>query len=358
MIEPFKIATAQADLDDLRARLHATRWPDAVTDDWSQGTPPGALRTVVDYWANDFDWRASERALNEFDHVKVDGIHAVRHGTPGATPLLLIHGWPDGFIRFARALPLLESRFEIVVPSIPGYGFSDRPTEPWGPVRIADQLAGLMSTLGHERFGVHGADIGTHIADQLAVRHPQRLTGLHLGDIPIRRMRALDPAGMSEAEHEWARNAQIWDLEEGGYSHEQRTKPQTLAAALTDSPAGLASWVLEKFESWTDGDFFDVYSLDELSTNLSIYWFTNTVASAARYYRDGRLADYDNARVDVPTGVAQFPHDLLPAPRESAERFYRIERWTRMSRGGHFGPWEQPDAWSAEITAFFDQLGV
>ncbi len=356
MVEPFEIAVPQPVLDDLRARLRATRWPDAVTDDWSQGTAPEALRTLVEYWATEYDWRAAEARLNAIEQVRSNGVHALRSGTPRATPLLLVHGWPDGFVRFERALPHLGERFEIVVPSIPGFGFSDRPTEPWGPAKIADQLADLMRDLGHERFGVHGADIGTHIADQLALRHPERLLGLHLGDIPFRRMRALDPAILTEAERDWATRSLQWDLAEGGYSHLQRTKPQTLAASLNDSPAGLASWMLEKFQSWSDRDVFSAFTLDELATNLTIYWVTQTAGSAARYYFDSRTAALSDGRVDVPTGVAQFPHDLLPAPRESAERFYNVQRFTRMPAGGHFGPWEEPEAWSAELIAFFDGL--
>lgn len=350
------IDVPQAELDELRRRLVATRWADAVTDDWSQGTPPGALKHLVDYWATEFDWRSVERRLNERRHVKIDGIHAVVAGTPGATPLLLVHGWPDSFIRFERALPLLADRFEIVVPSIPGYGFSDRPTEVWGTARIADQFAGLMTALGHERFGLHGADIGSQIADQLAVRHPERLTGLHLGDVPFRRMRALDPADLTDDERDWAARAAEWEIAEAGYTHVQRTKPQTLAASLNDSPAGLAAWILEKFQSWSDEDAFTAYTLEELATNLTIYWVTQTAGSSVRYYRDSRHTPLSDGYVATPTAFAQFPADLLPAPRASAERFYNVRRFTRMPRGGHFGPWEQPEAWAADVRAFFDEL--
>ena len=350
---PFTIDVTEAELDDLRARLRATRWPDATTEDWSQGIPPAALRRVVEYWAEQFDWRAVERRLNELDHVLVDGIHAVRAGTAGATPLLLVHGWPDSFVRFLAALPLIADRFEIVIPSIPGYGFSEHPVEPLGPVGVADRFAALMTELGHERFAVHGGDIGTQIADQLGLRHPERITALHLGDVPLRRMRGIPPAEQTDAEREWQANGAAWELAEGGYSHLQRTKPQTLAAALNDSPAGLAAWILEKFEAWS-GRGLDAFSLESLATNLTIYWVTQSAGSAARYYYDNTVLP--TGVHTVPTGFALFPADICPAPEASARRWFPVERWTEMPRGGHFGPWEEPELWSKDLRAYFDAL--
>jgi len=357
MIEPFVIDIVQSEIDDLRARLRATRWPDAAADDWSQGIPLTALQPFVDYWANDYDWRAAERRLNALTHVRSQGVHAVTAGTPGATPLLLVHGWPDSFLRFERALPLLHERFDTVVPSIPGYGFSDRPSEVWGTARIADQFAQLMAALGHERFGVHGADIGSQIVDQLALRHPDRLIGLHLGDVPFRRMRALEPAERTADEREWADRAAEWEISEAGYTHVQRTKPQTLSVPLNDSPAGLAAWILEKFQSWSERGLAG-FTFDELATNLTLYWVTQTAGSSVRYYRDSRHTPLNDGYVATPTALAQFPADLLPAPRHSAERFYNVQRFTAMPRGGHFGPWEEPELFSADVIAFFDQLGA
>lgn len=354
-ITPFTIDVPQAELDDLRARLLATRWPDAATDDWSQGIPPAALRRVVDYWAEEFDWRSVERRLNELDHVVVDGIHAVRAGTRGATPLLLVHGWPDSFVRFLAALPLLEERFDLVIPSIPGYGFSVHPSEPLGPVGVADRFAALMTELGHERFAVHGGDIGTQIADQLGLRHPERITALHLGDVPLRRMRGIPPAELTDAEREWQANGAAWELAEGGYSHVQRTKPQTLATALNDSPAGLAAWILEKFEAWSDRGL-DAFTLESLATNLTIYWVTQSAGSAARYYYDNTVTP--SGVQSAPTGFALFPADICPAPEASAKRWYPVQRWTELPRGGHFGPWEEPELWAAELRAFADQVGI
>jgi pimeloyl-ACP methyl ester carboxylesterase len=352
-VTPFTIDVPQAELDDMTARLRNTRWPDAVTEDWSQGIPPSALRRVVEYWADEFDWRDAERGLNELDHVMVDGVHAILAGTKGATPLLLVHGWPDSFVRFLAALPLIADRFEIVIPSIPGYGFSTHPSEPLGPAGVADRFAALMTELGHERFMVHGGDIGTQIADQLGLRHPERVTALHLGDVPLRRMRGIPPAEQTEAEREWQANGAAWELAEGAYSHLQRTKPQTLSASLNDSPAGLAAWILEKFETWSDRGL-DAFTLKSLATNLTIYWVTQSAGSAARYYFDNTVTP---AGVQtVPTGFAVFPADLCPAPQASASRWYPVARWTDMPRGGHFGPWEEPELWAAELRAFADTV--
>jgi pimeloyl-ACP methyl ester carboxylesterase len=362
-VVPFSIDVPQAELDDLRRRLLSTRWPDAVADDWSQGTAPGDLRRLVEYWATEYDWRAAERRLNSFEQVTVEvegeRLHALRAGTPGATPLLLIHGWPDGFVRFERALPLLTGRFDLVVPSIPGYGFSDRPAVALGPAGVARRLAQLMAALGLERYGVHGADIGSQIAEQLTLQHPERVIGLHLGDVPLRRLRLLPDPELNDEERAWRASVQDWEAAEGAYAHLQRTKPQTLAASLNDSPAGLASWILEKFRAWSDcdGDVFSRFTLDELATNLTIYWVTQTAGSAARYYYDARVAtDLASDDVSTPTAIALFPKDLLVAPHEAANRWFDIRRFTAMPAGGHFGPWEEPQAWAADVTAFFDQL--
>ena len=359
-MEPFTIDIPQRDLDDLRERLSRTRRTPRVTPDWERGVSSGALDTVLAHWAGPFDWRAQEARLNRLDQVMVDvdglATHAVRAGAPGATPLLLIHGWPDGFFRFEKAIPLLAERFQLVIPSIPGFGFSDRPADPTGPARTGDLLVKLMAALGHERFGVHGGDIGSTIGEQLALRHPDRVLGLHLGDIPFHRPRGLAPADATDDDREWMARLLAWEQTEGAYARLQRTKPQTLAVSLDDSPAGLAAWLLEKYQAWSDGNALDMYSLDELCTVLTIYWATRTAGSSVHYYYDNAHSALETAYCDTPTAVAQFPKDLLPAPRSSAERWFRVVRFTEFARGGHFGPWEAPDLWSADVVAFFDQL--
>ena len=367
-MEPFTIDIPQADLDDLRARISRTRRaPVSVADDWSRGTPPGVLDRVLEHWGGDYDWRAAERRLNGFEQVRVAvplagadfTLHVLRAGTAGKTPLLLVHGWPDGFVRFEKVIPLLAERFELVVPSIPGFAFSDKPHVALGPVGVADLFADLMTALGHERFAVHGADLGSQVGEQLALRHPERLIGLHLGDIPLRRLRALaadDSATLSDAERATLAQLTEWETAEGAYARLQRTKPQTIGAALDDSPAGLAAWIVEKFQAWSDGDVFEVYTLDELCTNLTIYWVTASATSAAQYYYDNGHSVLTNDAVTVPTGVAVWPKDLVHGSRASVERWFPVKRWTEQPRGGHFGPWEQPQLWADDVVAFFDGL--
>jgi len=376
-VVPFTIGVPDAELDELRRRIRATRWPAPMVDDWSLGTAPEALRRLLEHWGGDYDWRAAEARLNAIDQVQVTvpvehgdetvRVHALRAGTPGATPLLLVHGWPDGFIRFETALPLIADRFEVVVPSIPGFGFSAIPAQAFGPTAVADALAELMSALGHERFVVHGADIGSSIAQQLALRHPERVIALHLGEVPLRMVRTLDASELDDAERELVARLQAWDAAEGAYSHLQRTKPQTLAASLNDSPAGLASWMLEKFHAWGDvgerpDGVFARFGLDDLCTNLTIYWVTQTAGSAFRiYYETMRNMSMNKApvrKIDIPTAVAIFPRDMVPAPRVFAERVFNVQQWTEMPEGGHFAAMEKPDLLAADIIRWAKKLEV
>ena len=365
MAERFRIDVPEPVLDDLRERLARTRWPDAVADDWDRGTAPGALRRLVQHWRDDFDWPGTQARLNALEQWRalVDGVglHFVRSGDRGRLPLLLLHGWPDSFLRFEPLLPLLSGEFDLVVPSIPGYGFSDRPTGPgFGPDRIADLFAGLMTDLGLDRFGVHGGDVGSGIAEQLAQRHAGRVVGLHLTDVPYWHLFGADPATLSEPERDYLERGQQWSQAEGAYALLQSTKPQTLAYALNDSPAGLAGWFLEKFRAWSDcdGDVFSRFSPDLLATNLTVYWVTETAGSAARLYFDTMTADRgpSSVRVEVPTAVAIFPKDIVPAPRAFGERWFDVRRWTEMPRGGHFAAWEEPRLLAEDIGAFFGDL--
>ena len=359
----FTLAVPQDVLDDLQERLARTRFPDAVTDDWDRGTAPGALRELVGHWRTGFDWRAAEARINALSHHRttVDGVglHHVRAGTPGRPPLLLVHGWPDSFLRFSDLVPLLADDFDLVVPSIPGYGLSDRPTRPGtDSARVADRFAGLMGTLGHARFAYHGGDLGSGIGEQLAMRHPDRLTALHLTDVPYWHLFVGDSATLSPAEQDYRRRGEQWSQQEGAYAHQQGTKPQSLAPALNDSPAGLAAWFLEKFRAWSDcgGDVWSRFTPDQLLTNLTLYWVTETAGSAAGFYREtmaalGRRGEPTDW-VTVPTAVAIFPADIVPAPREFAERWFDLRRWTEMPRGGHFAAWEEPGLLADDIRAF------
>lgn len=363
---PFTIDVPQADLDDLRHRLAHTRHTPRVTTDWQRGVATHPLDELLAHWEGPYDWRAAESRLNRHRQVRVEagglGLHVVRAGRPGATPLLLLHGWPDGVVRFERAIPLLAGRFDLIVPSLPGFGFSDRPAEITGPARVGELLAGLMTALGFEHFAVHGGDIGSTIAEQLTLAHPGRVTALHLGDLPLHRARGLAEADRTDEDRRLFDRLTAWDAQNGGsaYSRLQRSKPQTLAVALDDSPAGLAAWILEKFHGWTDpdGDVFEHFTLDELCTNLTIYWVTRTGGSSAHYYYDNAHSELATARVDAPTAFAQFPNDIVPAARSTAERWFEVVRFTEFPRGGHFGPWEEPELWAADLIAFADRVGI
>ena len=371
MPDTLRIDVPAPVLDDLRDRLARTRWPDSVAADWDRGTELGELRTLVDHWRLGYDWRAAEARLNGLDHFRTEvegsGLHYVhaRCGLPGAPTLLLLHGWPDSFLRFEKLLPLLvagERAFDLVVPSIPGYGLSDRPLDPGtDPRRVGELMAGLMTTLGIGRFGVHGGDIGSGIGLQLALREPDRVIGLHLTDVPFRYVAALPAGELSGPERDFLDRGRDWVQREGAYGHLQGTKPQTLAYALNDSPAGLAAWFLEKFRSWSDcdGNVYARFTADELLTNLTLYWVTQTAGSAARYYYETQQGSYSTeppVRVEVPSGFALFPRDLLSPPRELAERWFDVRRWSEMPRGGHFAALEEPELLAAELHAFFDPL--
>lgn len=364
----FHIDVHGAVLDDLRDRLSRTRWASDVTgddDDWSWGTPPAVLHRILEHWRTDYDWTATQDRWNRFEQHRIEtssgAVHVVRAGTRGATPLVLIHGWPDGFLRFEKAIPRLADRFDIVVPTIPGYGFSDRPTRPGsGPSAVADAFVEVMDALGLDRFGVHGGDIGSAVAESIAVRHPDRVIGLHLADVPFRHRYTVDPATVTTAERPFFDQMEAWAANEGAYAALHRTKPQTLAYALDDSPVALAAWIVEKLHAWTDddgGDLAGSLSLDDVCDDLTLYWVTRTGGSSVRYYRDSSLDPLGSgSRPAAPTAFLIFPADIGRPPREYVERFFDVRRYTSAERGGHFGPWEQPDTWAADVRVFFDGL--
>lgn len=383
-IQPFKIAVPQTTLDDLRARLAAARWPDeAEGTGWNYGTNLGYLKELVDYWQHSYDWRAQEAKLNQFAQFRaeVDGqnIHFIhiRGKGPNPTPLLLLHGWPDSFYRFYKIIPMLidpasyggnlEDSFDVIVPSLPGFGFSDRPNFSGGmkSLRSAGLLSKLMyEVLGYQRYAVAGGDIGSRVTRLLALAHPEQVLGIHLTDIGFPREIAFPPdvPNPSPAEGRFLGLAQMWFFQEGAYAALQTTKPQTISYALSDSPVGLAGWIVEKFRAWSDcdGEIEKSYTQDELLTNIMIYWVTGTISSSARLYREDSLQSAPQLSIgqyiEVPTGVATFPKDLTMPPRELGERFLRVARWTEMPRGGHFAALEEPDLLAEDLRAFFRPL--
>lgn len=363
--EPFRADVPQSVLDDLRARLARTRWPDALEGaGWRLGTEPSFLRRLCAHWGEGFDWRAQEARLNALPQFRaaVDGVglhfvHA-RAAAPGAVPVLLMNGWPSSIFEYLDLIPrLVTAGLHVVAPALPGYGFSDRPTRPrTNATRIADLFARLMDGLGYGRFLVHGSDMGAGVAEQLRRRHPDRLIGVHFSNVYWGYPRPDDP---SPQEAEYLDRVQGWTMAEGAYALVQGTKPQTLAYGLNDSPAGLAGWIVEKFQSWCDGDAEAVFGLDGLCANLTLYWATQTIGSSCRLYAEAfadRDAQAPPERGRVPVGVAVFPRDILPAPRAWGERWLNLVHWTEAPRGGHFPAWEQPDLLCADIRAFADAL--
>ena len=380
-IEPFAIAVADAQIDDLRRRLSATRWP-AIMDAaaWQDGTDPAFLRRLADHWRSGFDWRAQEARLNalpQFTAALDDGrVHFVhqRGRGPAPFPLVITHGWPGSFAEMERIIPLLADpgghgadpadAFDVIVPSLPGYGFSSAPAQPGcGPHEIAGMWSRLMRALGYERFGAQGGDWGASVSTWLARRFPDQVAGLHLNFISgsLRPPLGDGQRPVSAEEQAYLDASAAWVEAEGGYGHIQGTKPHTLAYALTDSPVGLAGWIVEKFRTWSDcdGDVERAFTLDALLTDISIYWFTGTIGSSMRLYREARrrpLHFKPGERVLPPLAVARFPRELPMPPREWVERMFDVARWTEMPRGGHFAAMEAPELLAQDIRDFFRPL--
>jgi pimeloyl-ACP methyl ester carboxylesterase len=377
--EPFTLHVADAAIADLRERLARTRFPDqAPGAPWAYGSDVAYLQELVDYWQGDFDWRAEEARLNVFPQYKaplhgidVHFLHVPGKG-PDPMPLMLAHGWPGSVFEFLELIPRLTDparyggdpadAFTVVAPSLPGYGLSFAPGQPrFGVEAIADCLAELMTILGYERFAAQGGDWGAFVASRLGCAHAERLIGIHINLLPIRR----DPnmvADPTPEERRYLGELAAWLKEETGYQWIQGTRPQTLAFGLTDSPAGLAAWIVEKFRAWSDcgGDVEAVFTKDQLLANISLYWFTGAIgASFWPYYArlHGPWPIPEGTTVDVPTGYCEFAREILRPPRSLAERTYTdLRRWSVMPRGGHFAALEQPDALADEVRAFFRPL--
>jgi epoxide hydrolase len=370
-IRPFRIAVPDDDLDDLRQRLARTRWPEAeCVNDWSQGIPLNYTRELAAYWATEYDWRAREAALNRFDHfiTDIDGldIHFIhqRSPLPNAFPLVITHGWPGSIVEFHKVIEPLtdptrhggraDDAFHVVCPSLPGYGFSGKPaTTGWGVGKVAEAWEALMVRLGYDRYGAQGGDWGAAVTTQIG-RNKGHCAAIHL-NMPI----ALPPAGGLENPTEEEQQAlaaaaeyQQWD---SGYSKQQSTRPQTLGYGLVDSPAGQMAWIIEKFRTWMDcdGDPENVLSRDELLDNVMMYWLTASGASSARMYWESFRIFRSTTPVELPTGVASFPKEILRAPRGWCEANYNITHWTTMPRGGHFAAFEQPGLFVDDVRTFF-----
>jgi epoxide hydrolase len=381
-VRPFRIEAPEADLDDLRERLGRTRWPERETvQDWSQGVPLAYLRELCDYWARRYDWRATEARLNgmpqfrtEIDRLRIHFVH-VRSPHPGALPLIMTHGWPGSIVEFLKVIgPLTDptshggdakDAFHVVCPSLPGYGFSDKPTHRgWGVERIASAWTRLMGRLGYERYGAQGGDWGASITTSIGQQDPDHVVGIHV----VPPIAAPDPATLdrpTEAERAALaalEHAQDW---ESGYAAQQSTRPQTIGYALVDSPAALCAWIVEKLRAWTDcgGHPENVFTRDELLDNVMLYWLPGTGASSARLYWESfkQVSEWftrSNAdTVTVPTGCSIFPREVpRPSRRWAEKRYTDIRHWNELDKGGHFAAFEQPELFVHEARSFFREV--
>jgi pimeloyl-ACP methyl ester carboxylesterase len=376
---PFRIEVPEADLDDLRERLARTRWPEPETvDDWSQGVPLSYLRELCGYWADGYDWRATEARLNALPQFRTDidglSIHFahVRSPYPDALPLVLTNGWPGSLTEYLKVIgPLTDppahggdpaDAFHVVCPSLPGFGFSGKPARPgWNVQRIARAWTVLMDRLGYDRYGTQGSDWGTSITTSMAQQAPERLAGIHLTP-PIAApdpatfddLTAKEKAALDDLEH-----AQEW---EDGYTVQQSTRPQTVGYGLVDSPAALCAWIVEKYRAWSDCDGHpeNVFSRDELLDNVMLYWLPGTGASSARLYWESIrqvqkwFSESTEDTVDVPTGCSVFPKEMpRPSRRWAARRYTDIRYWNEPGKGGHFAASEQPEVFVDEVRSFF-----
>jgi pimeloyl-ACP methyl ester carboxylesterase len=380
-ITPFTISIADAAVADLNLRLDLTRWPDEVGEGtWEYGMPRRVLRDVVEYWRDRFDWRAAERRLNNLPQftIDIDGhtVHYVhvKGVDPKSAPLVLTHGWPGSFVEMYKIIPMLTDpanngitgfrSFDVIVPSLPGFGFSPAPASPGTSSRaVATLWHTLMAELGHSSYFAQGGDIGSGVSTWLARLYPDAVRALHLNFISGSYQPPLTEADrpLSAAESEWLAARARWAEREGGYSHIQATKAQTLAYSLTDSPAGLAAWLLEKFFVWSDGsdELTQRFDLDELLTNVSVYWFSGNVAATLRIYEENArqpLRFGSGERIRPPLCYARFPKEIINPPREWVERVFNVARWTEMPVGGHFAALEQPRALASDIHEAFSAL--
>ena len=370
-IEPFTAAVGDDVLEDLSGRLRHTRWPDQLAaTSWEYGTDLDYLQDLVGYWADGFDWRAVEARINGWPQgiATIDGqpihfIHARSHATD-AMPLLVLHGWPGSIIEMLGVIDPLRASFDVVCVSLPGFGFSGPTTERgWHPRRIAAAVVELMGRLGYSRFGTLGGDWGATISNYIGLDFPEHLYGLYLTMVAAGPPAGSDGSELREYEKEWVAANAAFFAEESGYLQIQATRPQTLAYGLTDSPAGLAGWIVEKLRAWSDcgGDLESAISRDDILANITLYWVTGTANSAARIYleamRAGQLQPIAS-RIQVPTACAIFPKETVRSPRAWADEAWDVRRWTEMPRGGHFAALEVPDLLVPDVCAFYRELPV
>jgi pimeloyl-ACP methyl ester carboxylesterase len=376
MMDSFVPPFSQPAWDDLRLRLRQTRWPETISAGSSLGIDREFLEDLCGYWTNTFDWKAQLDRLATLHHYRYKAregyIHFVYEKGRGSSPmpLILTHGWPGSFLEMLKILPLLTDpaaygydaadSFDVVIPSLPGFGYSDRPRQiGMNFLRIAEVWAELMNDLGYRRFAAQGGDFGAGVTTALGLRHSEQIIGIHLNYIPGSYRPYLPPGTAPTAsEDPFLASAASWFDENGAYAHLQGTRPNTPAYALNDSPAGLAAWIVEKFRDWSDcdGDVYRSLTRDELLRNITLYWMTETISSSVRLYHEVRRAPLHFSADDfvhVPCGIAHFPKEIVFPPKEWVERGYNVQHWSTMSKGGHFAAMEQPEILAADIREFF-----
>jgi pimeloyl-ACP methyl ester carboxylesterase len=382
-VRNFQINVSDAALQHLRNRLKEARWPASLDpDSWDDGASISFMKRLVDHWVNHFDWRAQEERLSRLankmmtvDNQDIHFVHQEGRG-PAPMPLILTHGWPGSFVEMEQIIPLLADpaahggdpvdAFHVVVPSLPGFGFSPAPSRQGVSSReIATLWRDLMAALGYSRFAAQGGDIGAGVSTWLGRLYPESVTGIHLNFIPgsFRPPLGKGLPPVTRDEQDFLDRRASWSVLEGAYAALQATKPQTLSFALTDSPIGLASWIAEKVRSWSDckGDIESIITLDTLLIDISLYWFGDSVNSSLRLYKENRLRPLifeQGDRIIPPLGVAVFPFELVMPPRSWVERVFDVRRWTPMAAGGHFAALEQPQLLAEDIRAFFRPLRI
>ncbi|CAN5868844.1 alpha/beta fold hydrolase [soil metagenome] len=369
-LRPFRIAVADDELADLHHRLARTRWPEReCVDDWSQGIPLSYTHDLARYWHERYDWRSREAALNRFDQfvTEIDGldVHFIHQRSPhaDALPLVITHGWPGSIVEFHKVIEPLtdptahggraEDAFHVICPSLPGYGFSGKPTSTgWGVERIAQAWATLMRRLAYDRWGAQGGDWGAAVTTQIG-RNGGDCAGIHI-NMPLGQPGDGDTE-LSADEQAAMERLQYYRKWDSGYSKQQSTRPQTLGYALVDSPVGQLAWIVEKFWSWMDCDGHpeNMLTRDELLDNVMLYWATGSGASSARLYWESFASFGNHDRVELPTGIAAFPKEIIRMPRRWCANAYNITHWTDMPRGGHFAAFEQPELYVDDVRAFF-----
>lgn len=371
----FRIEYTKNEVDDLHRRLDATRWPTLPFDTgWRSGTNDQVLRDLVRYWRHEYDWLEIQDQLNRLTHLRglIEGeeLHCVVYKGSGGgrrPPLLLLHGWPGSFVEFLDAAEIIaqgidgQPGFDLVVPSLPGFGLSEAPRAPGIHAgRIAERMHRLMKELGYQHYGVQGGDWGAMIGTALALQQPDSVDGLHITFVhpppPLQ-----EEGAPPEEERNYLACRKKFDIEETGYSQIQRTRPQTLAYGQMDSPVGLLAWILEKFWTWSDhgNDLWQTFSRDRVLTNVMLYWLPGCVLSAARLYYETfhhMPRDLMRGRVDVPTGYAKFPAEPWSPPSSMVARQYNLVYYTELPKGGHFAAMEQPELWAKDVSAFFSRI--